>query len=569
VTDEHPLLQPGDVVAGKYQIERLLGAGGMGQVFEATHRVTGKGFAVKWMLPELSKSKDSVWRFIREAQVAGRFEHPNVVEVYDVGEERGSFYMVMELLRGQSLKDWIDRGGRPSASEICEILIPCMRGVARAHAAGIVHRDLKPDNIFLCEATDETPARPKVLDFGISKMEQLEGELARITQTGAVMGTPHYMSPEQVRGKEVDQRSDIYAFGVVLYEMFAGRPPFDAETFSELVLQIATETPPSLRTLAPDVPDGLVRVVERAMARDADARYASLDEMIAEMLPFAPGAMTTGSRRLASSQATSAASPPQPFAATQRLETPLSTESVPDAAVFKAGSRPRGLILGVGLAALAVVAMGVFAVKLLGSSAPDTLANDRAGEGSVEAPARAAASAGARPVERAPDPAAANVAADTSARVPVDTSTEGPPRPTTVRIDGAEPVPREKSAEQEHQLEPAKAAEPGPQRAERGATLASSGQAAALRQAQREREAAELQRKRREARLLKARARKARSGGKTVGTDAVEREAAPAEKATAANKAPSTGTEAAASESRPAATPTSGRLGIRMDRDDF
>src|SRR5689334_13092795 len=147
---------PGDVVSGKYRVERILGTGGMGCVFEATHQVTGKRFAVKWLLPDLSGHGDAVQRFIREAQVAGRFEHPNVVEVYDVGQERGSFFMVMELLQGESLGARLRSRGKLPHEEACSLIIPCLRGVHRAHQAGIVHRDLKPDNIYICTATNES-----------------------------------------------------------------------------------------------------------------------------------------------------------------------------------------------------------------------------------------------------------------------------------------------------------------------------------------------------------------------------------------------------------------------------
>src|SRR5689334_13141489 len=186
----------GDIISGKYRVERTLGTGGMGTVFEAVHQVTGKRFAVKWLLPDLSSHGDAVKRFIREAQVAGRFEHPNIVEVYDVGQERGSFFMVMELLQGESLASRLRNRGRFTPEQACAVMIPCLRGVARAHEAGVVHRDLKPDNIFLCSASPERPERPKVLDFGISKVAEAAGDVgSSITKTGVVMGTPHYMAP--------------------------------------------------------------------------------------------------------------------------------------------------------------------------------------------------------------------------------------------------------------------------------------------------------------------------------------------------------------------------------------
>jgi serine/threonine-protein kinase len=146
---DNNLPQKGDVVAAKYQVERTLGSGGMGAVYQVTHRVTGKAFAIKWLLPKLSAQTDAVQRFIREAQVAGRVDHPNIVEVYDVGQEDETFFMVMELLHGESLAQRLTSRGRLTPAEICQILIPVTHGLDAAHRAGVIHRDLKPDNIFL------------------------------------------------------------------------------------------------------------------------------------------------------------------------------------------------------------------------------------------------------------------------------------------------------------------------------------------------------------------------------------------------------------------------------------
>jgi len=277
MADVSALLQAGDIVAGKYRIERLLGTGGMSAVFEATHRLTEKRFAIKWLKPELAARADGVRRFVREAKVAGRVKHPNIIEVYDFGEHAGSFYMVLELLEGESLDDRITRVGRLSPEETCRILLPCSRAVARAHAAGVVHRDLKPANIYLCRATEERPELPKVLDFGISSIANLGVQLeSPITESGMLVGTPHYMSPEQVRGRTVDHRSDVYSFGVILYEVLSGETPFESERFSELMVKIATEIPRPLDRVVPAVDGALAQIVRRAMARDPAARYPDM-----------------------------------------------------------------------------------------------------------------------------------------------------------------------------------------------------------------------------------------------------------------------------------------------------
>src|SRR6187455_662819 len=199
------LPQPGDLIAGKYRVEREIGRGGMSVVFGAKHVVTGRRFALKWLLPEISVNPESAERFIRESQVSGRLQHPNVVEVFDIGQDAGTHYMVMEWLAGESLADRLERVGPLSVREACRYLIPCMRGVAAAHAAGIVHRDLKPANIFLCEATKDSPELAKVLDFGISKLSISSGDVnLPVTSTGILLGTPHYMAPEQMQAQPVD-----------------------------------------------------------------------------------------------------------------------------------------------------------------------------------------------------------------------------------------------------------------------------------------------------------------------------------------------------------------------------
>jgi serine/threonine-protein kinase len=318
LADRLQLPEPGDVIAGKYRVDCALGSGGMGAVYQVTHRVTGKRFAMKWLLPQVSAHGDAAQRFIREAQVAGRFEHPNVVEVYDVGSENDSFYMVMELLEGESLAERVDRSGPLSVADACRLLIPCMRGVAEAHNAGIVHRDLKPANIFLCRAARHMPEHAKVLDFGISKMSGGPELADGMTKSGTLIGTPHYMPLEQMRGKAVDHRADIYAFGVVLYQVLSGNLPYPADSFSDLVLMLAHDTPPPLDTIVPRMPRGLSQVIAKAMARDADDRFQNIDELIAALEPYADGHASVALHAPAARRS---------LDSSLSLPTPLSTES--------------------------------------------------------------------------------------------------------------------------------------------------------------------------------------------------------------------------------------------------
>ncbi|MGD8863406.1 MAG: serine/threonine-protein kinase [Myxococcales bacterium] len=289
--DESPL-PTGTLVADKYRVERVLGHGGMGIVYAATHVVSGKPVALKWMRPTLEGTDGPTERFIQEARATARIDHPNVVDIYDVGVQEGSAYLVMELLGGESLADRLERG-RPSPDEAVALLMPAMRGVAAAHHHGVIHRDLKPDNIFLCRGPDGEPREPKVLDFGISKIKSTRDDSGtdelQLTRHGVVMGTPHYMSPEHARGAtEVDHRGDIYAFGVILYEMLTGTQPFDAETYENLVVKIATEDPVPIRELAPTVDEDLAAVVMRAMARDREARHADVAELARALAPHCP-----------------------------------------------------------------------------------------------------------------------------------------------------------------------------------------------------------------------------------------------------------------------------------------
>lgn len=325
------LPKPGELIGEKYRVERLLGLGGMGAVYEATHRVTGKRFALKLLLPELTTRDDVVKRFIREAQVAGRFQHPNVVEVYDIGEHGKSFFMVMELLLGESLALLLEREERLPVDVSCKLMVQCLDGLAAAHGAGIIHRDLKPANIFLC------PTRgggfvAKVLDFGISKLTDAPGiPKATTTDTGTVMGTPFYMAPEQLRSRGVDHRVDIYALGVTLYQLLSGRQPYIADNYPDLVIKIWTETPPALEVLAPDTPRELSAVVAKAMARSADDRYATTELMAHALEPFASGSFVSlaaprarpergPSGTLVAPQSAANSSAPSAFHTTTRLD---------------------------------------------------------------------------------------------------------------------------------------------------------------------------------------------------------------------------------------------------------
>ena len=280
---------PGSLIDNKYRVEELLARGGMGVVYAATHTVSSKRVALKWMLPALGQIKGARERFIQEACATARIAHPNIVDIYDVGSENGSAYLVMEYLRGETLADRMCRQRLPVVDAVA-LLMPALRGVAAAHKHGVIHRDLKPENIFLCFTEYGEELEPKVLDFGISKITSDEVRNLALTHSGAVLGTPYYMSPEQVRGsRDVDHRADIYAIGVILFEALTGERPFDAETYNELILKIATEPLPSIAAINPELDPRLVAIVERAMARDPKDRFPDVKSLAQALEPFSGG----------------------------------------------------------------------------------------------------------------------------------------------------------------------------------------------------------------------------------------------------------------------------------------
>ena len=284
-----PLL--GQILGAKYRALRILGEGGMGSVYECEHMQLHRRVAVKVLHPQQAKKKASVQRFQNEAHVAGAIGHPNICEVYDMGElEDGSPFLVMELLQGETLAERIASEGALPFDDIIDVVSQVLSGLVAAHDKGIIHRDIKPENVFLTNRAG-LAAMVKLLDFGISKMAGAE-EL-HLTKTGMVMGTPFYMSPEQARGdRNLDNRVDLYATGVMMYECLTGRRPFHASNYNALLMQILTTDPRSPREVRPAVSEGFERVVMRAMSRDREKRYQSASEMQREVqLLRDPGAM--------------------------------------------------------------------------------------------------------------------------------------------------------------------------------------------------------------------------------------------------------------------------------------
>jgi serine/threonine protein kinase len=273
--------QAGTLVNQRYRLDSVLRRGGMGSVWRAEHVELRSPVAIKVLEPEVARDPVMVQRFLREAQAAAALRSPNVVQILDYGVDQGQAFIAMEMLEGESLSERIARIGRIPSQDLLRFSTDVLRAMQRAHDAGIIHRDLKPDNIFICK---DTPEFAKVLDFGVAKVKK--GALGEGTgfgtQTGLMLGTPYYMSPEQAQAKEIDPRSDLWSIAVVAFEALLGRRPFTAEAFGDLVVAICTAPTPIPSKIGP-VPPGFDEWFVRGTQRDPARRFASAREMAEEL----------------------------------------------------------------------------------------------------------------------------------------------------------------------------------------------------------------------------------------------------------------------------------------------
>ncbi|HEX5655826.1 MAG TPA: serine/threonine-protein kinase [Polyangiales bacterium] len=284
-----PLL--GQTLAGRYKIVRKIGEGGMGIVYEAVHVMIEKRVALKILREDFSHREDVVERFRQEAKSASRIGHEHIVDISDFGiTPGGAHFFVMEFLQGNDLADELELRGPLPTRRAIEIVHQCAKALGAAHIKGIVHRDMKPENIFLL-ARDTGEDFVKIVDFGIAKMSEIDEHGAstpgrRLTRTGMIFGTPEYMSPEHAAGKELDHRVDIYALGIILYELLTGRVPFLGDTFMGILSQHMFEPLPPLVAVNPScsAPPELERLIQRAVAKSADDRPQSMDELAQELI---------------------------------------------------------------------------------------------------------------------------------------------------------------------------------------------------------------------------------------------------------------------------------------------
>ncbi len=377
---------------GEYEVQSQIGEGAMGTVFSAVHPLIGKKVAIKVLKPELCADQKQLDRFVHEAQAVNQIGHPNIVDVFSLGElPDGRAYMVMEWLRGEDLKSRLARGPM-AVHDACDILDGIARALDAAHAKQIVHRDLKPDNVFL-HRVDDGPVMVKLLDFGIAKLVKQSPGTEK-TQTGNMLGTPKYISPEQARGiAGVDHRSDIYSLGVMAYEMLAGRCPFQGETAMDIVVKHLSEQPPPLSQFA-KVPKALESCVMRMLAKDPIER-PSLEEV--RMILHDPQ---------------------------RRMTTPLPTRGMSVVTPVPIRLRPRWPFLALGIAG--AIGVGVVTWKLVGTKEEPA---------AVAAPVSDVAPAPA-PVLAPPPPAPAPAPAP-PARATLEVDVTGS-RDSVILVDGKE-----------------------------------------------------------------------------------------------------------------------------------
>jgi serine/threonine-protein kinase len=337
----------------------------MGIVVAAHHLQLDQKVALKFLLPQALGNSEAVARFVREARNAVKIQSEHVARVSDVGElDNGAPYMVMEFLQGGDLAAWLKQNGPMPFDQAVDFVLQASVAVADAHALGIVHRDLKPANLF-CVRRSDGQFLIKVLDFGISKMTNLgsSGPGMDMTRTAALMGTPLYMSPEQMRSsRDVDGTTDIWALGAILFELIAGKPPFHADSMTELVMKVAQDPPPPLRTFRPDAPAGLDAVIGKCVEKDRTRRYRNVGELAIALLPFAPKRAKGSVERISGiisaaglSESALAVPVSPPVEATQASAGTLP----PVGRTTIGGTGPKSATLGVGLLGAVALTAGV------------------------------------------------------------------------------------------------------------------------------------------------------------------------------------------------------------------
>lgn len=439
IADDAPqssaLFAPGAIVADKYEIEGVLGEGGLGVVVAATHLHLDQKVAIKYLRGSAPRDRSMTDRFLREARLAAQIKSEHVVRVFDVATlADGTPYMVMEHLEGADLRTRLaDSGAVPFSAAVDYVLQAC-EALAEAHVQGIVHRDLKPDNLFLARVSGGKDVL-KILDFGISKLSDKYTSSSRVnvvTQAGDRLGTPLYMSPEQLEGSpNVDARTDLWAIGVVLYELCTGAIPFTGDSLPALCTAILTKTPVPATTLVPGLPSELDLIVGRCLAKNRDDRYQNVAELAEELAPFASTAGQTRARHTAQIVLDSGDTVRPPRFGPS-VPAPAQPSDAPP--VAGAPAQRSKLLIAAAIAVAACVAVAALGRSRASSPVSATVTSSTTVTSSSAVPAPAASTATAPTISRAPAPAVPPVAADPAADVSAAVSAPAPGAPSVPSV---------------------------------------------------------------------------------------------------------------------------------------
>jgi serine/threonine-protein kinase len=412
----------GQTIDARYHIEARIGEGGMGVVYRATHVVLKKNLAIKVMRGEQANDPDVVQRFVQEARASSAIGHPNIVSISDFGTTAdGAVYFAMEYLQGQTLGEAMVKG-RLARDRALSIFIQMASALEAAHAVGIIHRDLKPDNIFLTREPEHEDF-VKVLDFGIAKVRNAA---AKITRTGMVFGTPHYMSPEQAAGQTVDHRSDIYSMGVIMYQVFAGQLPFDSESYMDVMTKHMYEAPPLPSGLRPDLRGPIENIIMKALQKKTELRYATMLRLREDLERVQSGQSDVGlvlepARAYTPSSGTEASLP--------RIDTGAQSASVDyDSVPVSVPKRKSSTWL---LVAIGVLLLGLGAAWLGSGNSADKPASAAPTGAAGAPPPTAAGHEAIRAAEPAPPPAAVPALEAPPQAEPAEKKTRAKPAPVT------------------------------------------------------------------------------------------------------------------------------------------